>query len=452
MPIPVIAVFDIGKTNKKLCVFNEDYEIIFENAVQLDEIKDEDGEPCEDIEKLSNWVKQTVIKLFQSEKFTVRAINFSAYGASLVYIDEEGKVLTPLYNYLKKYPAQLKSDFYSQYGGEENICLETASPSLESLNSGLQLYRLKYEQPGVFKQVKYALHLPQFVSYLVTGKSFSDITSIGCHTALWNFRKQDYHEWVVKEGLVHLMAPLVSSTTGNYFDSNGDEHVAGVGLHDSSAALIPYLVSFREPFVLISTGTWSISLNPFNHSALTIEELRKDCLCNLSFEAKPVKTSRLFAGYEHDQQVKRLNAHFNKPSGYYRSISFNPVITAQLRRTLAGSPRFGERDLSVFGDYATAYHQLIIELMAQQQESTQLVLNNTSVKRIFVDGGFSQNAVYMHLLADAFPDYEVYAASIPQASALGAALAIHQHWNLANDPKELVELKHYPAAKNTVAG
>src|SRR6478752_7427103 len=98
MPIPVIAVFDIGKTNKKLCVFNEDYEIIFENAVQFDEIKDEDGEACEDIEKLSNWVTQAVTELFQSEKFNVRAINISAYGASLVYIDEEGKVLTPLYN------------------------------------------------------------------------------------------------------------------------------------------------------------------------------------------------------------------------------------------------------------------------------------------------------------------------------------------------------------------
>jgi sugar (pentulose or hexulose) kinase len=93
----------------------------------------------------------------------------------------------------------------------------------------------------------------------------------------------------------------------------------------------------------------------------------------------------------------------------------------------------------------------MIELMAKQQESTQLVLNNTSGKRIFADGGFSQNSVYMHLLADAFPGHEVYAASIPQASALGAALAIHQHWNLANQPRDLVQLKHYPAAKNTVA-
>jgi sugar (pentulose or hexulose) kinase len=450
--IPVIAIFDIGKTNKKVCLFNEQYELVHESSVQFQEIEDEDGEPCEDIEKLSNWVRDTIKELFQFDKFQVNAINFSAYGASLVYINEVGETLTPLYNYLKKYPATLRSRFYSTHGGEEKICLETASPALDSLNSGLQLYRLKYDQPEVFRRVRYALHLPQFISFLVTGKPFSDITSIGSHTALWNFRKQDYHEWVVKEELVQLMAPLVSSTTAIHSEWNGHEFFAGVGLHDSSASLIPYLVSFREPFVLISTGTWSISLNPFNQSPLTIDELRQDCLCNLSFEANPVKASRLFAGYEHDQQVRRLNTHFNKAPGFQKTISFNPVTAAQLKRTLPGSPSFVQRDLSVFDDYATAYHQLMIELVVRQQESTQLVLNNTTVKRIFVDGGFSQNAVYMPLLADIFSDYEVYAASIPHASALGAALAIHQHWNLANDPRDLVQLKHFPAARDIVAG
>jgi hypothetical protein len=47
----------------------------------------------------------------------------------------------------------------------------------------------------------------------------------------------------------------------------------------------------------------------------------------------------------------------------------------------------------------------------------------------------------MHLLAEAFPDIEVFAASIPQATALGAALAIHEHWNAGMVPGEMVELR-----------
>ena len=92
------------------------------------------------------------------------------------------------------------------------------------------------------------------------------------------------------------------------------------GLHDSSAALIPYQVSFNEPFILLSTGTWCISLNVFNHTRLTNTELNQDCLCYLSYEGKPVKASRLFAGYEHEQQTKKLAEYFIKPPDYYKTM------------------------------------------------------------------------------------------------------------------------------------
>jgi L-fuculokinase len=35
---PVIAIFDVGKTNKKLFLFNEDYEIVWEKTTQFPEI------------------------------------------------------------------------------------------------------------------------------------------------------------------------------------------------------------------------------------------------------------------------------------------------------------------------------------------------------------------------------------------------------------------------------
>jgi glycerol kinase len=60
-----------------------------------------------------------------------------------------------------------------------------------------------------------------------------------------------------------------------------------------------------------------------------------------------------------------------------------------------------------------------------------------------VDGGFSKNNIYMNLLARAFPQIEVYAASMAQATALGAAVAIHQHWNTKALPNDIIELKYY---------
>ena len=49
----------------------------------------------------------------------------------------------------------------------------------------------------------------------------------------------------------------------------------------------------------------------------------------------------------------------------------------------------------------------------------------------------------MNMLAAAFPGKEVFAASVSQATAIGAALAIHSSWNTQHTPGDMVELKFY---------
>ncbi|MGZ5255284.1 MAG: FGGY family carbohydrate kinase, partial [Flavitalea sp.] len=271
---PVIAIIDVGKTNKKLLLFDRNYQVVYEQSARFIETVDEDGFPCENVESLRLSVFDSLREVFQKKEFEIKAVNISTYGASFVFIDVHGNPIAPLYNYLKPYPENLQQKLYDKYGGEEMVSLQTASPILGSLNSGLQLYRIKIEKPELFSKIKYALHLPQYLSFILSKKICSDITSVGCHTALWNFKNNDYHQWVYSEGIQEKLAPIISAEhiTESYFDDKW-KYVAGIGLHDSSAALIPYQMSFREPFVLISTGTWCISMNPFNDSPLTIEEL-----------------------------------------------------------------------------------------------------------------------------------------------------------------------------------
>ncbi|GAA3931158.1 carbohydrate kinase [Chitinophaga oryziterrae] len=429
-----IAILDIGKTNKKLFLIDEHYRIVWERGESFPETTDEDGDACEDVALLTRWVKESLKELTQLPGFTVKALNFSTYGASLVYLDYQGQVAAPLYNYLKPYPETLQQQFQDSYG---SLSWETASPALGSLNAGLQLYRLKYLQPSLYAKVQYALHLPQYISYLVTGRPLADITSVGCHTMLWDFTAQDYHHWVKKEGLTDKLPPFFPC---NETMETGDYQV-GAGLHDSSSALIPYLTSFSEPFVLISTGTWCITLNPFNKQPLTVAELEQDCLCYLTYEGNPVKAARIFAGNEHEQQVRRLAEYYQTPVNYYQQVAFDPAIFALLHPV--DISRFADRSLNDFASYEIAYHRLMMDIMEQQKHSTELVTTGTPVKRIFVDGGFGRNPVYMHLLAAAFPRMEVYAASVAQATAIGAALAIHQHWNPQPLPGDLVEMRLY---------
>ncbi len=442
---PVIAVFDVGKTNKKLFLFDENYQIVYEKSARFTETVDEDGDPCENLESLRLSVFDSLSEVLRKEEFEIKALNFSTYGASFVYLGEDGLPVAPLYNYLKPYPQHLLAQFYNTYGGEEEFAKNTASPVLGSLNSGMQIYRIKYEKPELFKKIKYALHLPQYLSYLVTGKVYTDITSIGCHTNLWDFRKKDYHEWVYKEGIAEKLAPILPGDEVLETGFMGYTFKVGAGLHDSSAALIPYLENFQEPFILLSTGTWCISLNPFNHSPLTAEELKQDSLCYMNYKRTPVKASRLFAGYEHEQETKRIADHFGISSSSFKTVKYNAQVVLALKDKLPQNVeiKFADRDLSSFANPIEAYHQLIMDIVKQQEKSTRLVMENSSVKRIFVDGGFGNNDIFMHLMADAFSEEELFAASMAQATAVGTAIAIHKSWNQNSLSGNIIELRFY---------
>ena len=120
--------------------------------------------------------------------------------------------------------------------------------------------------------------------------------------------------------------------------------------------------------------------------------------------------------------------------------------TADAAGGLKESP-FAKRNLNDYSSDIVAYHRLILDLVEQQYISTNRVLSGTAVKRIFVDGGFSKNVIFMNLLAAAFPELEVFAAYMAQATAVGAALAIHESWNTKSLPNDIIELKYYAAGK-----
>lgn len=448
---PVIAVFDIGKTNKKLLVFDAHYRVLREDIISFPELKDEDGFPCEDIDALSKWMLQQVGALKHDGGYELKAINFATYGASMIYLDEDGKRVAPLYNYLKPYPPDLLKRFESLYNTDNQVSLDTASPLMGHLNAGLQLYWLKNEKPDLYKKTSTALHLPQYLSNLLTGKLHSERSILGCHTAMWNFSENRYHPWLEIEGLDHLLPPVILGNETFSYIAGPSTITVGPGLHDSSSAMIPYLQSFDGTFVILSTGTWSISLNPFNNDLPDRQELESGCLSYLRYTGEPVKVSRLFAGYDHDLQVKRIASHFQLQTDFAKELQYDPLLAKYTMNNLIGENTadtndhcvFHKRDISSFSSAAQAYHQLISDMVKRQLVSTQLVMPNGTAKHLCVDGGFSKNEIYMRMLSQQFPGIEVRSSSMVQGTALGAALAIHSSWNEEAIPKDLVTLKSW---------
>ncbi len=428
----VTAIFDIGKTNKKFFLFDEHFREVYSTYTQFEEVVDDDGFPCEDLQGLVSWIMDTYQEVSESQELIIKNLNFSTYGASLVHLDENNQPVTPFYNYLKPYPKEILLNFYQKHGEKEHFELTTASPSMGMLNSGLQLYYLKYHKPELFSKIRKTLHLPHYLSSMFTNKHVSDYTSLGCHTGLWDMEAHDYAEWVYKEGFTKLLCPIVFSD--NNYIRNGVR--VGVGIHDSSSALIPYQKANKEKFALISTGTWSICMNPYNHSPLDPKELSKDCLTFLNDEGLSVKASRLFLGKHLDETANILSSYFGVANETYKKLQKPGVFESKrmdrkhllFDHSLLDPKRFGyinqpAPDYTLFDDYEDAFLHFFDELTDLQIASLSLVVDEET-RAVFLDGGMSESEIFTKLLTDKLPDYQVYSSSFPLGSALGAALMV----------------------------
>ncbi len=459
-PIKVKAIFDIGKTNKKFLLFDEHFSVVYRNQVTQDQMEDDDGYPCENLDRLVIWIKEECNKALQQKKYQITDMNFTTYGATLVHLDKNRNVITPLYNYLKPYPDDVAKKFYIRYGGRKRLSLQTASPPMGMLNSGLQLYWLKQKKSEIFAKIDQTLHFPQYISYLFTGYLCSELTSIGCHTAMWDFESGNYHDWIREEGMEVLLPEIQPVSSTRQIDYGRLTVQTGIGIHDSSAALAPFLFATDKPFIQLSTGTWSVAFNPFTSDPLTYEELEKDSLYYMNIYGKPVKASRLFLGNEYTHQLQKIGQYFGRPKD---RIDCEPefVLFQKLARHESPQHKFifekmsspgvhqsnenNGRDLSRFNSYEEACHQLMLDLVLIQLKAMQLVWGSTEINQIVITGGFSQNDFFTRLLATFLPGKKIYTASIPDASALGAMLVMGNETHNQYFIQKLMEWKtHNP--------
>jgi len=165
---------------------------------------------------------------------------------------------------------------------------------------------------------------------------------------------------------------------------------------------------------------------------LSIEDIHKDCIYNMRVDGSPVRASRLFMGNEYKNQMKYLAAHFNVPFDYHKTVLFDADIFSEIikdfeymfRWVSISNFNMPEETKFTYDCYEHAYHQLMIELVMLQVESINTVSGNKKIKQLYVDGGFSDNDVYIKLLSQYLRNMNLRTAGSSLGSAFGAAIAI----------------------------
>lgn len=294
----VLVVLDIGKSNVKLSVIEASSGKLLESLKTPNGVEQGEPYPHAPIEAIWDWYYEGLKNL--ALRYRINYLSCTTHGATAVCLSQ-GKVALPVADY----EAAIYEQCNAEYAKLRPDYAETLSPNLgNGLNLGRQLVWLAQTYPTEFTTVDTILMYPQYWGWLLTGRAVSEVTSLGCHTDLWNPIARTFSSLVSRLAWETLFPPLLAA--GATLGTLKPELASALGLpkdcqvmngiHDSNASLIPYLQAASSPFTVISTGTWVIMAGI--GSALTDMVEADDMLANVNAWGEPVPCIRFMGGRE----------------------------------------------------------------------------------------------------------------------------------------------------------
>ncbi|RJE78996.1 FGGY-family carbohydrate kinase [Paracoccus sp. JM45] len=303
-----IAVIDVGKTNAKLALV--DGTTLQEIAVVTRPNLALSGPPWPSFDLEGHWAFfLDHLAVFQA-KHGIDAISITTHGASAVLLDRNGKLAAPMLDYEHDGPESMAAD----YDAIRPPFDQTGSPRLPNgLNLGAQLFWQFETDPVLREKVAHVLTYPQFWGHRLTGRMATDVTSLGCHTDLWNPRQGTFSALVDRLDLTQKMAPprraddVLGTISPDIAERTGlPQHVPVLcGIHDSNASLYPHVLAHDGPFSVVSTGTWVIAMAMGNDTPAL--DPARDTLINVNALGQPVPSARFMGGREYEMMRNGSN-------------------------------------------------------------------------------------------------------------------------------------------------
>ncbi|SOH95656.1 Sugar (pentulose or hexulose) kinase [Monaibacterium marinum] len=300
-----IAVIDIGKTNAKLALV--DLASLTEVAVVTRPNVVQSGPPWPHYDVDSHWAFLLDALATFHRDHRVDAISITTHGACAALLAADGSLAAPILDYEHEYPAEI----VAAYDAIKPDFAETGSPRMMGgLNIGAQLHYQFIADSTLKDRTNQIVTYPQFWGHRLTGIGATDVTSIGCHSDLWNPHTGSFSDLPKTLGIVDKIAPvrhpsdILGSILPHIAQATGLEPDTPVcvGIHDSNASLYPHVIFRNEPVSVVSTGTWVIAMSLMGDNASTIPHLapNRDTLINVNARGQAVASARFMGGREYE--------------------------------------------------------------------------------------------------------------------------------------------------------
>lgn len=292
------AVADIGKTHSRLVVLDSQGAAVEVRHGPSGSVDAAGGWRALDTAGTEAWLCDALASLGR-QRALLQHLVFTTHGASVAAVTDDGLAL-PVADYEWEGFDERPAGAVAALDPFET----TLSPLLpRGLNLGLQLAWLARHEAAAFARAELLLPYPQFWAWRFSGVAASEVSSLGCHTLLWQPRAQTWSPWAQQQGFAERFAPLRAAweVLGTVrapwaarlgLPSGVQVHT---GVHDSNACLARWLRHWPR-LTLVSSGTWVVVMAP-GAPARRLDPAA-DELANVSVRNELVPTARFMGGRE----------------------------------------------------------------------------------------------------------------------------------------------------------
>ncbi len=416
-PPRAIAVVDIGYTNSKVLLYDASLNLLGERRHASFH---RDGKHYKEIDAGAAITFARTALLELDVTAPIDKIVTSAHGACIVCLDSQGKPTVPVMDYLSEPPP----DIVAAYHEVMPDFTESYSPQLPmALLHGLQLFWQQQLLPHDFARTRTILPLMQYVGYGLGGRAVTEISSMSCQTHLVDMRSGKPSSLSVSQGWDRHFAPQARAweTIGTFKPGAGFRGRGDIlaGVHDSNANYLRYLAAGLKHFTLLSTGTWIIGFD--TDADITTLDPTRDIVANKDVFGRTVACCRFFGGREFEllnqgaapdaASLATVSELITRGTLALPSFSDSggPLPGTGGRGRIEGLPPQNETERA---SLAALYCALMVS------ESLDAI---TSRHDIVVDGPFSQNPVFLSVLASLRQHQRLRASTMTDGTTTGAA-------------------------------
>jgi len=428
-----VAVFDVGKTNIKLVVFDRAGGVLAERSAPNAPLAPDARRPYLKLDTERAWAFLIGALKELGAQFSFEAISIAAHGAAGVLVKDDGEALPAM-----DYEFAGCDEIAAEYDNFRPPFEETLSPNLpRGLNLGRQVYYLQRRYPTEFAAARAFLGYPQYWSWRLSGVAATEFTAMGAHTDLCRPYDGGPSSMVDKLGWRRLFAPMRKAwdTLGTL--KPGVAAATGLapdvrvicGAHDSNASLVPHLMSRREPFTVISTGTWVIIMAIGGRAEL---DPKADMLANVDVRGEPVPTARFMGGREY--AVLAGDAPAGADDAAVAAIVASGVLALPAFSDQGGP--FAARKGIIRGEApATPKARAALATLYSALMTAHMLRRLEAPGDLIVEGGFARSPAFAAVLARLMGHRRVVIAPTSAGAAAGAAMLAH--WDEPHPPPRL---------------